>query len=100
MLARWWRTLRSRVNAGVSSQAERLAEDLAHDLVGAAADRAEPQVAYRALDPRIRPVDVEARVGGVVRRPLRRELRHRHLLHGVHAGEVHAQRVVRDRATA
>ena len=42
------------------SEAEPAAEDLLHDLVGAAADRAEPGVAERPLDPVLAHVAVAA----------------------------------------
>ena len=37
--------------APVASESQRAAEDLLHDLVGSAPDRAEPGIARRALDP-------------------------------------------------
>src|SRR5438552_2096082 len=74
--------------SGGSLQAERLAEDLAHDLVRAAADRAEARVARHALDLVLlhvagAAVDLQARVHHVEAGPLRDQLGHRDLLDGV-----------------
>src|ERR1700722_17966210 len=67
-----------------SSERERAAEDLAHDLVAAAADRAKASVARRALDPVLAhvaraAVDLQALVHQLERRALGDQLGHRHL---------------------
>ena len=74
-----------------------------HDLVGAAADRAQARVARGALDPVLdhvagAAVDLQARVGDVERGALREELRLGHLAQRVLAADEEAQRVVGQRA--
>src|SRR4051794_1494286 len=71
-----------------SSETEGLAQDLLHDLVGPAADRAQARVARHALDLVLLHVagaamDLQAGVHDVEARPLRDELGHRDLLHRV-----------------
>src|SRR4051812_21905431 len=82
------------------SERQDLGEDLAHDLVGAAADRAQPRVAGHALDLVLlhvagAAVDLQAGVHDVEAGALRGELGHRDLLDGVALGRHEApQRVV------
>src|SRR5688500_11503624 len=70
------------VRAAGFLQPELLAEDLAHDLVGTAADRSEARVTRRSLDLVLLHVagaaeDLERRVGHVERVPLGLQLRDR-----------------------
>src|SRR5205807_10168699 len=81
--------------ADSTSQPQRAAEDLLHDLVGSAPDRPEPRVARRPLDPvlghiAVAAVDLQARVYHVERRPLGGELGDRHLADRILAGQVPA----------
>src|SRR3954447_26787325 len=81
-----------------------LAEDLAHDLVGAAADRPEARVARGALEVVLghvagAAVHLQAVVDQVERRPLGDQLGHCDLLDDVLAGGEARQRVVGDAAS-
>src|SRR5436309_14439483 len=85
--------------SGGSLQAERLAEDLAHDLVRAAPDRAEARVARHALDLVLlhvagAAVDLQRLVGDVEAVALGLQLRHRHLAQRVLALVEATERVV------
>jgi hypothetical protein len=78
-------------------------EDLAQDLVAAAADRPEAGVAGGALDPLLAhvagaAVDLQAGVHQLVGGALGEQLRHRYLLQRFLAGHEAAQRVVGDAA--
>src|SRR3954454_9656293 len=91
---------------GGSSRARRsrlethhLAEDLLHDLVGAAPDGPEARVARHSLDLVLAhvlraPVQLQAGVHHLEGGGLGGELRHRHLAPGILAGVEEAQRVV------
>ena len=86
----------------VTLQAQSAAEDLLHDLVGAAADRAEAGVAQRALDPVLAHVavaaeDLHALVGDLDAGALGEQLRLRDLGDRVLAGDEAAQGVVGER---
>src|SRR6185295_11753449 len=80
-------------------EAHDLAEDLLHDLVGAASDRSEPRVARHALDLVLAhvaraAVQLQTGVHDLEGRALGGELGHRHLAHGVLARGEAAQRVI------
>src|SRR5947209_13442814 len=79
------------------SEPERASEDLLHDLVRAATDRAEPSIAQRALEAgsgaeTVVAVEVQAVVNDFEGGPLRGQLGHRHLARRVLAGQVATQR--------
>src|SRR5512138_2692589 len=80
-------------------EAQRLAQDLLHDLVRAPADRAEAGVPGRALDVVLAhvagaAVDLQAGVHQIERRALGGQLGHRHLADRVGALDEEPQRVV------
>src|SRR4051812_11311036 len=86
-------------------QPQLLRQDLAHDLVGAAANRPEAGVARRALDPVLLHVagaaeDLERLVGHLEHVALGDELGHRHLFGRVDSVDEQAQPVVGDVASA
>ena len=91
------------VTAAAPGELQHPPEDLAHDLVAAAADRPQARVADGALDPDLAhvagaAVDLQAGVHQLVARALGQELGHRDLAHGFLARDEPAQRVVGDAA--
>src|SRR3954469_3758205 len=82
------RSAACRASKGGGSEAEGLANDLEHDLVGAGADPVQAQVAPHALDVVLlhvagSAVDLDALVGDLAGDPRGVELRHRDLAHRV-----------------